>query len=253
MSGKSLQDVADVFGVSRERIRQVTRHLPKPKVISKMLGRHRKMSLKALAQVKRILSYALDSTKTSAGIAKELGISNGTVNDILMGKKRLYLFPDMPRRPKNFLTRTPEYADFISEVETLLRKGLSGPEIARQLDAPLHRINYLIQAPPLKYCPLCLHPKPGHDPECAVTVWRGTGRKRGGVRRTPFRLLSVLKALSEGPLTAKVLTKLLGVSNNIINNLCRYANRGFVQHGPGHTPFWSLTEKGIAWLKEHTT
>ena len=94
MSGKSLQDVADVFGVSRERIRQVTRHLPKPKVISKMLGRHRKMSLKALAQVKRILSYALDSTKTSAGIAKELGISNGTVNDILMVSDTLqYILP----------------------------------------------------------------------------------------------------------------------------------------------------------------
>lgn len=255
-SGLSLQAVGDILGCTRERVRQITRHLPKPKVTWKTPAPRKRIpkDSRTLKQIRGVLALALDTTLTTTDIAKRVGVDFDYAQRILTGTAWKDVSPDMPRRPKGLEICSASKSDFLKRASDLIRTGRSVPEIAATLGVVKYRIHYLLgYSAASSKCPLCGQPKPNHLVDCAVAEWRRIRNPVKRATRSPeaFRLKSVLRVLKDsGPLTKNELAKILDMKCNTMGStLLRFQNKGHIVHDHQRVPKWSITDVGDRWLE----
>ena len=185
--GKTLQEVGDQLGLTRERVRQLTLMItpgengipPRGKSVPKYFP-------KRLERAVAILELGQDKTLSGLEIARRLGISPAIVFVVLNGKCWKDLRPDLARREKRFHIQTTTFSSVRAEIyQLLLEEDLPVSGVLKRFpEVPLGTVVSAIYPSMRGLCPCCrervgkgVKCKP-HKPDCAVAIWQSRGRFR---------------------------------------------------------------------------
>jgi hypothetical protein len=232
----TLEEVGKVFGITKERVRQITKGVPVPSIPRKT----RPPKYDNPSTIEKILILGQDLGLTGREIAKKTRSGVDYTQGVLFGRIHPEIHPGLPRRRYGQPLLTHARKVFIATVGDLLSTGVSAQTVAKRLNVPIHKINYLVYHSSV--CPWCHQEWNQHTLGCVALQWREKFPER--IWDFPRKGTAFLEGLlKEGPLTWTSMVKKVGISSiSLLRGRINVARRkGLVKVSQvGRNHYWSL-------------